>query len=79
MEYFSVPLILVFITTPTQKFQSPPLSPILNSPPNDIMTHLVRVFRAGVNSESSTSCQIRPLKRVTTVYCPSLPFDNQPL
>lgn len=69
-------------TSPTQKFQSP-LSPILNWPPNDIMTDLVGVLQDSValhhNSESSTLCQIRPLKRVTTVYCPSQPFDKQPL
>lgn len=47
------------------------------------MTDLVGVLQDSValhhNSESSTLCQIRPLKRVTTVYCPSQPFDKQPL
>lgn len=48
-----------------------------------LMTHLAGVIRDSVaphhNYESSTLCQIRPLKRVTTVYCPRLPFYDQRL
>lgn len=45
------------------------------------MTHLVGVLRDSAvvhhGSESSPLCRILPLlKRVTTVYCPRLPFDS---
>lgn len=68
-------------TSPTQKFQSP-LSPILNWPPNDIMTDLVGVLQDSValhhNSESSTLCQIRPWRGWQLSTVPVSPLTSSP-